>query len=576
MDKSALKLPDMSSATARRYVEEMTRLYPEYEERLQGRPPREVDLELVVHGQISEPDLLEIYKRISEIPELEEEEAKTVDPFPGVSPEFLQNWAVLPWQWDETQITLLVSDPYAAVQCGYLFRKMFNRIPYFLITRRSLVDRLIRKTYFETDPSGMGDGASEESLINMASDARIVRLVNEMLSRSTELNASDIHIEPDEQNVTIRFRIDGLLRQFMVLPMTEYPAISSRIKLIGGLNIAESRLPQDGRANLQIGRLEMDVRISTIPIVHGESIVMRILRKDRIEFDLRNLGMDESVLERFDKLVKIPHGMILVAGPTGSGKTTTLYSVIAGLNRPDKKIITVEDPVEYRFAGLSQMQVNHKVGLTFANGLRSIVRQDPDIILVGEIRDRETAEIAVNAALTGHLVLSTIHTNDAPGAVSRLLDMGVESFLLSSALFGVISQRLVRKICPACHGKKVTPGMADDGTGSNICRLCRGSGYKGRMGIYELMIVNDDIRQAITQRRDNADIFHLAQKSGMTPLIEDGFRKVKLGQTTAEEVARAANTFNLEDKPKPVVVTPEPDMPDVIPVIIPAPDTLTL
>lgn len=540
---NVMKLPDMSPAAVARYVEEMTRLFPEYEERLQGRPPRDVDIELVVHGQISEADLVDVYKRVSGLPELEEEDTRNPEPFPDIAPDFLQNWAIIPWQWDEVSVTLLVSDPYAAAQCGYLFKRMYNRTPDFLLTRRSLVDRMIRKIYFESDSMGMAGDTSEESLINMASDARIVRLVNEMLSRSTELNASDIHIEPDEQNVAIRFRIDGLLRQFMVLPMTEYPAISSRIKLIGGLNIAEARLPQDGRANLQIGRLEMDVRISTIPIVHGESIVMRILRKDRIEFDLRNLGMDEETLERFDKLVRIPHGMILVAGPTGSGKTTTLYSVMAGLNRPDRKIITVEDPVEYRFAGLSQMQVNHKVGLTFANGLRSIVRQDPDIILVGEIRDRETAEIAVNAALTGHLVLSTIHTNDAPGAVSRLLDMGVESFLLSSALFGVLSQRLVRKICPACHGKK--------GTGEDMCRVCRGSGYKGRMGIYELMLVNDDIRQAITQRHDNADIFRLAQESGMTPLIQDGLRKVRLGLTTAEEVARAANTFESTSAPEP-------------------------
>lgn len=563
-----LHLPDLSEAALARYAEEMGKLIPDYAEKLVGRTPRDLDIEMVVHGQISEADLLEVYKRVSEIPELEEEENKLLEPFPDISGEFLQNWALIPWQWDEDTVTLLVSDPYAAAQCGYIFKRMYGRTPDFILSRRSFVDRLIRKTYFEVDP-GLAGGTSEESLINMASDARIVRLVNEMLSRSTELNASDIHIEPDEQNVTIRFRIDGLLRQFMVLPMNEYPAISSRIKLIGGLNIAESRRPQDGRANLQIGRLEMDVRISTIPIVHGESIVMRILRKDRIEFDLRNLGMDERLLERFDRLVKIPHGMILVAGPTGSGKTTTLYSVVAGLNRPDKKIITVEDPVEYRFAGLSQMQVNHKVGLTFADGLRSIVRQDPDIILVGEIRDRETAEIAVNAALTGHLVLSTIHTNDAPGAVSRLLDMGVESFLLSSALFGVLSQRLVRKICPACHGKKIVEGIEDDGMGSNICRVCRGSGYKGRMGIYELMIVNDDIRQAITQRHDNSEIYHLAQKSGMVPLIEDGFRKVKMGQTTAEEVARAANTFNLEDDPKkpvdPVVETVEiPAIPPVV------------
>lgn len=545
MEKTAIDLLEITPEAQQKYTDEMCKLVPDYLERLEGKTPRETDNELVVHGQVAEADVLEVYKKVSGLIELDEDDIKQPDAFPEVSCDFLLHWSCIPWQWDDYTVMLVIADPYAVSKCGYLFRKLFNRIPRFALSRKSFVDRMIRKVYLEQD-GDFNDGTSEESLINMASDARIVRLVNEMLSRSVELNASDIHVEPDEQNVTIRFRIDGLLRPFVVLPMSEYPAIASRIKLVGGLNIAESRLPQDGRANLQIGRIEMDVRISTIPIVHGESIVMRILRKDRIEFDLRNLGMDENMLKRFAQLIKIPHGMILVAGPTGSGKTTSLYSVISGLNRPDKKIITVEDPVEYRFAGLSQMQVNHKVGLTFANGLRNIVRQDPDIILVGEIRDRETAEIAVNAALTGHLVLSTIHTNDAPGAVSRLLDMGVESFLLSSALFGVLSQRLVRKICSACKGEKET--LIDGHT--EICKVCRGTGYKGRMGIYELMIVNDDIRQAITQRRDNSEIFKLAHSSGMVPLSEDGLIKVRAGLTTLEEVARAASSFHVEEEPK--------------------------
>ncbi len=559
MSNDAYTLAELTAVPTQSYIDEMARNVPEYLEKVEGRLPRDVDLELVIHGEVAEADLLTVYKKVSQMPEFEEEEARSIDRFPNVSPDFLQSNACIPWKWSDATVSMLVADPYTAAQVGYMFKRLYKLEPEFYLTRRSLIDRLVRKIYFEAEHAAGMDGTSEESLINMASDARIVRLVNEMLSRSTELNASDIHIEPDEQNVTIRFRIDGMLRQFMVLPMTEYPAIASRIKLVGGLNIAESRLPQDGRANLQIGRTEMDVRISTIPIVHGESIVMRILRKDRIEFDLRNLGMDDDMLERFNKLVQIPHGMILVAGPTGSGKTTSLYSVITGLNRSDRKIITVEDPVEYRFAGLSQMQVNHKVNLTFANGLRSIVRQDPDIILVGEIRDRETAEIAVNAALTGHLVLSTIHTNDAPGAVSRMLDMGVESFLLSSALFGVLSQRLVRKICPACKGAKMVSDPTAEG-GKSPCKVCRGSGYKGRMGIYELMLVNDEIRQAITQRKDNSEIFQLAQRSGMIPLIEDGYKKVKKGLTTAEEVARAANTFNFEDSaPKVAITAPTPD-----------------
>jgi type II secretory ATPase GspE/PulE/Tfp pilus assembly ATPase PilB-like protein len=297
------------------------------------------------------------------------------------------------------------------------------------------------------------------------------------------------------------------------------------------LNIAESRLPQDGRTNIQLGRSDMDVRISTIPTMDGESIVLRILRKDTMDFNLKNVGMGESLRKSFDRLISIPHGIILVVGPTGSGKTTTLYSMMSQLNTPDKKIITIEDPVEYRIGRLSQMQVNPKIGLNFANGLRNIVRQDPDIILVGEIRDRETADIAINAALTGHLVFSTLHTNDAAGAVSRLLDMGVEGFLLSSALYGVLSQRLVRKVCTSC-----TNGKNPDGA---KCRVCGGTGFRGRTGIFELLEVNDEIRSAITRNEDSGTIAEIAKKNGMRPLREDGMAKVEAGVTTLSEITRA-------------------------------------
>ena len=353
-----------------------------------------------------------------------------------------------------------------------------------------------------------------------------------MLSQALERNASDIHVEPEETQLVIRFRIDGVLHEYLSLPLSDYPAIASRIKLIGALNIAESRLPQDGRTNFQIGRREIDIRISTIPIMNGESIVMRLLRKDAMKFDLRELGMNETLLGKFEELISIPHGILLVVGPTGSGKTTTLYSVMQQLNDRKRKIITVEDPVEYQLPGLSQMQVNPKIGLSFASGLRHIVRQDPDVILVGEIRDRETADIAINAALTGHLVLSTLHTNDAVGAITRLSDMGVEGFLVASALFGVLSQRLVRRVCPHCRGAGSGP--------AGRCRNCGGSGYRGRTGIYELLRIDDELRGAIVAKRPSGEINEIARRNGMIPLLEDGQSKVEQGITTEAELLRIA------------------------------------
>ena len=353
-----------------------------------------------------------------------------------------------------------------------------------------------------------------------------------MLSQAMAQEASDIHVEPEDNRAVIRFRVDGILHNYLELPLTDYPAVASRIKLIGNLNIAESRLPQDGRTDFQIGTRDVDIRISTIPVMNGESIVMRLLRKDSMRFDLSELGMNNEMKEKFESLIEIPHGIILVVGPTGSGKTTTLYSVMNRLNNAERKIITIEDPVEYQLPGLSQMQINHKIGLNFASGLRHIVRQDPDVILVGEIRDRETVEIAINAALTGHLVLSTLHTNDAVGAITRLQDMGVESFLISSVLCGVLSQRLARKICKVCHGA---------GKNKNIkCKHCNGTGFKGRTGVYELLLIDDELRNAIINRQSGAQLLDIAVKNGMIPLLEDGLKKVEQLITTRAEILRIA------------------------------------
>ncbi len=532
---------DLGKTTVRKSLDkienELSSRFPDYAKWSQSHPLRaNADWILCEKGLLSETDLLNIYTKAMDVEPIDEtdiiEPAKSED----IHVEYLTANNCIPYSWDDKEMILLCCDPYQLEHHAYVFKRFLNLDLKFYFVRRSIVERLINKVYISAKQSDQDSlqllEGDEDALRNLASEAKIVRLINEMLSQAIEQNASDIHIEPEEERVVARFRIDGILREYISCPLSDYPAIASRIKLIGGLNIAESRLPQDGRTNFQIGRFEMDIRISTIPVMNGESIVMRILRKDVMAFDLGKLGMSSACRTRFNKLISIPHGIILVVGPTGSGKTTTLYSVMQQLNDNARKIITIEDPVEYQLPGLSQMQVNHKIGLSFASGLRHIVRQDPDVILVGEIRDKETADIAINAALTGHLVLSTLHTNDAAGAVTRLLDMGVESFLVSSALFGVLSQRLIRKICPDCHGDINT---------KKRCKSCGDSGFKGRTGIYELLVVDEEVREAIIKNSSSSAIKDIAVKNGMVPLIQDGLNKVAEGVTLESEVKRSAN-----------------------------------
>ncbi len=516
--------------------------FPSYVEFLEARPNRKyLDWDLCSSGKLSEKDLLSSYAKATGLLIVEEEDLTSSEKYPGLPQEFLNNWNCFPYRWDDGKIEIAISDPYCINELAYYFKKLLGKDAYFTLARRSHLERLIHGLYSaeaqenKDDFALTGDLENEETLRSLASEARIVRLVNEMFSRAAEMDASDIHVEPDEKKLAIRFRIDGILQEIMTPPLSLYPAIASRIKLVGNLNIAERRLPQDGRTDLQLGKSIMDVRISTMPSMNGESIVLRILRKDTVQFSLQSIGMGAGMIEQFQKLIELPYGIILVVGPTGSGKSTTLYSVLTQLNLPDRKIITIEDPVEYRTEGITQIQVNSKIGLDFANGLRHIVRQDPDIILVGEIRDKDTAEIAIHASLTGHLVFSTLHTNDAPGAVSRLLDMGVESFLIASSLSGVLSQRLVRKICKVCNGQCMTDNTIK-------CKNCNGSGYKGRVGIFELMIVNEEIRDLITRRSDSVTIANVAVKNGMKPLIEDGMLKIEQGITTKEEVLSTAMT----------------------------------
>ena len=507
--------------------------FPEYAEWCAGGDYRTADRKLLSSGAVTEQELLRLYAEHFQMPIAEEEEIGEPEVYPGVSAEALERLGALPFAWDEESVRILISDPYGLDEAEYLFRRSLKLRCKFELCRRAFLERLLSKAGRQEEQAADDSMQEDENTLRtMAGEARIVRLVNDIFSRALDLGASDIHVEPGEVSVSVRCRVDGVLTEIMNVPRSQFAAISSRIKLIAGLNIAESRLPQDGRTNFQLGRMKLDMRVSTIPILTGESIVLRLLNSEAITFDLKTLGMSPDTLASFDKLIQIPHGIILVVGPTGSGKTTTLYSVISQLNDQKKKIITVEDPVEYKTPGLCQMQVNSKIGVTFASGLRSIVRQDPDIILVGEIRDRETADIAINAALTGHLVLSTLHTNDAVGAVTRLLDMGVENFLVSSALFGVLSQRLVRKICTTCNGtgKDVEGGK---------CRRCNGTGFKGRCGVFELLHLNDEFRRAINANASSSELEKIAVANGMVTLREDGLAKVKAGITTMDELTRS-------------------------------------
>ncbi len=386
-----------------------------------------------------------------------------------------------------------------------------------------------------------------EHLRDMASEVPVIRLVNQILSQALESRASDIHIEPFENRLKVRYRIDGILHEVDSPPRQLKAAIVSRLKILAQLNIAERRLPQDGRIKVKIAGKDVDLRISTIPTLYGESVVIRLLERSQIFADLEFLGFPPANLQRFNEMIARPHGMILVTGPTGSGKTTTLYGALQKINDPGKKIITIEDPVEYQLSGVNQIHVKPQIGLTFANGLRSIVRQDPDVIMVGEIRDFETAEIAVQAALTGHLVFSTLHTNDAAGAISRLLEMGVQDYLLSSSLLGVLAQRLVRRLCFDCRKEAPFPAMGIEGFIGDVpkalweaggCEACAGTGYLGRIGIFELLPATSEICRLIVKRADAASIRNLATSQGMRLLREDGWQKVREGVTTLAEVLR--------------------------------------
>jgi general secretion pathway protein E len=471
----------------------------------------------------------------------------------GMSPRFLRQSLVFPLAIDEGSLTLAMADPldFETINAVQGFSKL--EVTPQLAAEQEILDAIDRY-YSEGDRQSAvagfaaGDEDDLEHLRDMASEAPVIRLVNAMIAQAVEKRASDIHIEPFEKEFRVRFRIDGVLFNQESPPRELKAAIISRLKLMAKLNIAERRLPQDGRIKLRILGREVDLRVSTLPTLFGESVVMRLLDRSAGDFyDLRRLGFDDHMLSRMEYFTSLPHGIFLVTGPTGSGKSTTLYSALKRINLPDKKIITIEDPVEYQMDGINQIHVNPTIGLTFAAGIRHIVRQDPDVIMIGEIRDRETADIAIRSALTGHFVFSTLHTNDAPSAVTRLTDMGVENYLITSSVVAVLAQRLVRLICANCKesaGMSLTPfGDSIESLHGRGCEVCNGSGYKGRAGIFELMELNDELRQLIMANADASRLTEAARRDGMRNLREDGWMKVRQGMTTAAEVTRVTQEF---------------------------------
>ncbi len=396
-------------------------------------------------------------------------------------------------------------------------------------------------------------GEEDTNLENAAEDASIIKFVNQVVTDAIQLRASDIHVEPFEEELRIRYRIDGVLQEIPVPAQIKrfQPAIVSRVKILSHLNIAEKRLPQDGRIKIRLAGNEVDIRVSIIPMLHGEAMVLRLLRQKATLLGIEQLGMAGEVLKSFNRVLELPHGIILVTGPTGSGKTSTLYTALAAINDDVRKIITIEDPIEYQMRGVNQIQVSEKAGLTFARGLRSILRHDPDVILVGEIRDEETAQIAVQASLTGHLVFSTLHTNDAPGALTRLVDMNVEPYLVASSLEAVLAQRLVRVLCAECKTEDTSATTAafkeQLGIAQSVkiyrgvgCPACRNTGYHGRHGIFEWMDLNNEIRQMVLKSSSSGEIREAAIRNGMRSLSDDGWRLIGLGITTPEEVMRVA------------------------------------
>lgn len=518
---------------------------------------------------IPEKDLLVAYSQALHLPLQEDIPENTVQPelVHNLSIHFLKAHTLFPLRREDTTAFVAVSDPLDLPALDQLRVLLgVRRIDPVLVPEAEILSAInwafgqvqngaehIIQDLDETESEAFFNEFEDQvsaDLLDETSEAPVIKLVNHILSQAVHYKASDIHIEPYQQELKIRFRMDGVLYDNLSLPKKLHPAVVSRVKILASLNIAEKRIPQDGRINIRIGEREVDLRVSSLPTAFGERLVLRLLEKDVRVLNLQEIGLSLEHVDLFQRLIRISHGIILVTGPTGSGKTTTLYSALSEINTSDKNILTIEDPVEYQLDGIGQMQVNSKIGLSFANGLRSMVRQDPDVILVGEIRDQETAEIAIQAALTGHLVFSTLHTNDSAGAITRLIDMGIEPFLVSSSVQAIMAQRLVRRLCPLCKeayspseleirelgpGAKGLEGMFFRPVG---CDHCLQTGFKGRTGIFEFLRVTETIQSLLLRTSESNQIRQLAVQEGMRTLRQDGVRKVLAGETSIDEVLR--------------------------------------
>lgn len=521
---------------------------------------------LVKLGVVSERDTAEILADISGLPLVAPDDYPDSSPLPDtISTRFLKEHHLVGLAANDDAVTVAVTDPFhqelldaIALACD---RPVLARVGLGTEIDRALETQLGpgKSLMGEiTDTFGSDEDINEadvEHLKDLASEAPVIRMVNLIMQRAVEMRASDIHVEPFEEILKVRLRVDGVLREIESPPVRSTAAVISRIKIMAKLNIAERRLPQDGRIKLQVQGKELDLRVSTVPTMYGESVVIRLLHKESIKFDFNTLGFEGESLKRFLDVLETPHGIILITGPTGSGKSTSLYTALHKINTPDRKIITVEDPVEYQLVGVNQIQTKPQIGLTFASALRSIVRQDPDVIMIGEMRDIETARIAVQSALTGHLVLSTLHTNDAAGGVTRLLDMGLEDYLITSTVNGILGQRLVRRLCPHCREPyEPLPEVAAELKLWNFsdertihlyhpkgCDACDGTGYRSRLAITELLVMSDDIRRLVMANAPARKIEEQALLEGMHTMYDDGIRKSVQGLTTVEEVLRVTS-----------------------------------
>lgn len=518
---------------------------------------------LVRNKWITEEQITELLGRQLGIPVIKTLNEREIDPelVAKIPIQFAKKNEIVPIQKENGYVKVAISDPLNLAALDDIRILLHSDISPVLATPKMVIDA-INKSYDRSAPGtdgmdefdaiAMDDNALNEpvDLLEADDEAPIIRLVNSLLFRAVKERASDIHVEPSEKDVSVRFRIDGTMYEILRPPKRIQQSIASRIKLLGGLNIAEKRLPQDGRIRIKLAGKDVDIRLNTLPTAHGERIVMRLLDKTAVRLDMKILGMNPKQLEVMTDLISKPHGILLVTGPTGSGKTTTLYSALSKINTREQNIITIEDPIEYQLDGIGQIQVNEKINLTFAEGLRAILRQDPDVIMVGEIRDRETAEIAIQASLTGHLVFSTVHANDAASTITRLVDMGIEPFLISSSLLAVISQRLARRLCPHCK----QPYKPDEAELRRIgltpaqikpeyhfyrsvgCPECFQMGYSGRVGIYEFLLIDHETSQCILKASDATTLNAIARKKGMRSLLEDGVTKIVGGLTTIEEI----------------------------------------